>query len=228
MALVASGKFLLTRINEDQSGYWPEVLGGTMKRVVIGLLVLALAAVSGTVEARTSKPYPGVTTSGNQSQSQSPPKQSAALTPSDQQILEKADRVVVLKSERKLVLMQGDRVLDVFTVALGRYAKGHKQREGDQRTPEGVYTLDEKMTRSNFYRAIHISYPNAQDMARAQRNGHRPGGLILIHGLPNGWGERELGHPKFDWTDGCIAVTNREMDRVWARVDPGTPIEIFP
>jgi murein L,D-transpeptidase YafK len=188
-----------------------------MKRVVIGLVLLGLILSAGAAEARTAK----AKTTQN-------PNQYASLTPPDAPVLEKADRVVVLKSERKLVLMRGDLVLDVFTVALGRYAKGHKQREGDQRTPEGVYTLDEKMTRSNFYRAIHISYPNAQDMARAQRNGHRPGGLILIHGLPNGWGAQELGHPKFDWTDGCIAVTNREMDRVWARVDTGTQIEIFP
>jgi murein L,D-transpeptidase YafK len=188
-----------------------------MKRVVIGLMMLGLAVSAGAAEARTAK-----------AKTPQKPDQYASLTPSDEPVLEKADRVVVMKGQRKMVLMHGDRVLDVFTVALGRYPKGHKQREGDQRTPEGVYTLDEKMTKSNFYRGIHISYPNASDAVRAQRNGHRPGGRILIHGLPNGWDAKTLGHPKFDWTDGCIAVTNREMDRVWARIDAGTPIEIFP
>jgi len=116
----------------------------------------------------------------------------------------------------------------VFKVALGRSAKGQKQREGDQRTPEGSYVLDEKNAKSKFYRAIKISYPTAQQAAVARQHGLRPGGMVEIHGLPNGWTARQLNHPSFDWTDGCIAVTNAEMDRVWARVDAGTPIEIFP
>ena len=158
-----------------------------------------------------------------------PEAQTAELTPPDMLAsLEKADHVVVLKSQRRMVLMRGEKVLDVFTVALGRYAKGQKQREGDQRTPEGVYVLDFKKPQSNFYRAINISYPTAQQAAQARQHGLRPGGKVEIHGLPNGWTARQLNHPSFDWTDGCIAVTNAEMDRVWARVDAGTPIEIYP
>jgi murein L,D-transpeptidase YafK len=179
-------------------------------------LAVALAAVwSPDTEARTAK-------------SKTVADQLASFAPAGRTGIEKADRVVVIKAERRLVLMRGDRVLDVFRVALGRYAKGHKQREGDQRTPEGIYSLDEKLPKSNFYRAILISYPNEQDALRAWRSGQRPGGRIEIHGLPNGWDAKTLNHPSFDWTDGCIAVTNREMDRIWARVDPGTPIEIFP
>jgi murein L,D-transpeptidase YafK len=152
--------------------------------------------------------------------------QLAALTPP---AYLKADRVVVFKRRHELVLMRNDRVLDVFTVALGRYAEnGPKLREGDKRTPEGLYTLDAKLDGSNFYRAIRISYPNTDDRARARAMGVNPGGRIEIHGLPNGVSARYVGHPDIDWTDGCIAVTDRQMDRIWARVDVGTPIEIYP
>jgi murein L,D-transpeptidase YafK len=148
--------------------------------------------------------------------------QTARLTPL------KADRVVVLKGERKLVLMHGDRVLRVFRVALGRYPQGHKTRQGDARTPEGEYTLDFKLKDSAFYRAIHISYPNHKDISKAEALGVDPGGKIMIHGLPNKMPVARVGHPSIDWTQGCIAVTNREMDIIWKMVDAGTPIEIHP
>lgn len=142
----------------------------------------------------------------------------------------KADRLVVLKGERRLVLMRGDRVIKVFRVALGRYPKGHKTREGDARTPEGTYTVDYRLDsdKSKFYRALHISYPNRQDRARARRMGVDPGGQIMIHGLPTKWSAKDVGHPRLDWTQGCIALTNREMDQVWKMVDDGTTIEIHP
>ena len=138
------------------------------------------------------------------------------------------DRVVVLKGERRLVLMRGDQVLKVYRVALGRYAKGAKRRQGDAKTPEGVYTLDYRLNKSGFYKAIHISYPNRRDRARAQSMGVDPGGKIMIHGIANGWTPGEIGHPSLDWTQGCIAVTNHEMDEIWRLVKPGTPIEIHP
>ncbi|MEE8334078.1 MAG: L,D-transpeptidase family protein [Alphaproteobacteria bacterium] len=140
----------------------------------------------------------------------------------------KADRLVILKSERRLVLMRGDEVVRVYRVALGRYPKGRKVREGDAKTPEGSYTIDHKLTRSNFYKAIQISYPNLRDVARANALGYRPGGKIMIHGLPNRMSAARVGHPVIDWTQGCIAVTNREMDEIWRMVDAGTPIEIHP
>ena len=142
----------------------------------------------------------------------------------------KADRLVVLKGERRLVLMRGDRVLKVFRVALGRYPKGHKVRQGDSKTPEGTYTVDYRLDsdRSKFYRALHISYPNRQDRERARRLGVDPGGQIMIHGLPTKWSAKDVGHPRLDWTQGCIALTNREMDQVWKMVDDGTTIEIHP
>ena len=142
----------------------------------------------------------------------------------------KADRVVVLKGERQLVLMRGDRVLKVYRVALGRYAEGRKTRKGDAKTPEGNYTIDYRLDtdRSKFHRALHISYPNSQDRARAARLGVDPGGQIMIHGLPTKWSAKDVGHPKLDWTQGCIALTNREMDEIWKMVSDGTTIEIYP
>lgn len=142
--------------------------------------------------------------------------------------LSKADRVLVIKRERRLYLMRGDTVLKTYNVALGRYPKGHKLREGDARTPEGRYTLDFKLVESDFHRAIRISYPNVKDVQRAAARGVPPGGQIMIHGMPNGRVPRQVGHPSFDWTQGCIAVTNREIEEIWAAVEEGTPIEILP
>jgi len=148
--------------------------------------------------------------------------QAEALVPA------KADRVVVLKEKRELQLLAGSQTLRSYRVALGFAPDGPKRRSGDGRTPEGTYTLDWRNPNSEFYRSIHISYPAPSDRERARRLGVAPGGDIMIHGLPNGreWIGEE--HARFDWTEGCIAVTNAEMDEIWAMVDDGTPIEIRP
>ncbi len=141
----------------------------------------------------------------------------------------KADLVVVDKSERTLQLIRNGGVLKSYAIALGRAPQGDKRMEGDGRTPEGVYTLDWRNPNSQFYRAIHVSYPRPDDTAHADRWGVSPGGLIMIHGLPNGIDDpRVVGHPRIDWTDGCIAVTNDEMDEIWSSVDDGTTIIIYP
>ncbi len=142
----------------------------------------------------------------------------------------KADLVVVLKKERRLVLMKGDKVLKAFRVALGRYPRGHKTQEGDSKTPEGRYTIDYRLgsDRSKFHKALHISYPNNRDRARAAALGVNPGGGIMIHGLPTNWSAKDVGHPQLDWTQGCIALTNLEMDVIWKLVSDGTQIEIYP
>lgn len=139
-----------------------------------------------------------------------------------------ADLVVVYKGERLLELRRDGRVLHAYKIALGRNPVGPKRREGDGRTPEGVYTLDWRKPDSQFYRAIHVSYPGPLDYAHADRWGVSPGGLIMLHGLPNGASAARVGHPWADWTDGCIAVTNQEMDEIWARVEDGTTIIIYP
>jgi murein L,D-transpeptidase YafK len=139
-----------------------------------------------------------------------------------------ADLVVVFKSRRELHLMNRGEVVGTYRVALGRNPKGHKLQEGDGRTPEGVYTLNWRNPNSRFHRSIHVSFPRQRDRDRAERLGMRPGQHIMIHGLPNGHGPEAVGHPYLDWTDGCIAVTNEEMDEIWERVADGTTIIIYP
>jgi murein L,D-transpeptidase YafK len=142
--------------------------------------------------------------------------------------MEKADSVLVMKSESKLHLKNNGIVFRTYHVAFGANPKGHKQQEGDERTPEGKYILDYKKKNSTFYKAIHISYPNREDKKRAETKGVSPGGLIMIHGQKNGYGWLSFITQCFNWTDGCIAVSNEAMDEIWQTVDVGTPIEIKP
>jgi murein L,D-transpeptidase YafK len=139
-----------------------------------------------------------------------------------------ADSVLVIKSESRLYLMREGRELASFKVAFGSKPKGHKQQQGDQRTPEGHYILDYKNPHSNYYKSIHISYPNAQDRANARKHRADPGGDIMIHGQPNGYEKLSFIVQFFNWTDGCIALSNSDMDLVWKAIIPGTPIEIRP
>lgn len=141
---------------------------------------------------------------------------------------EQTDLVIVSKSESRLYLVRDGSRYASFRVSFGGEPKGHKQQEGDQRTPEGRYTLDSKNPNSNYYKAIHISYPNPKDREFAKARGADPGGLIMIHGQKNGWGWLAPVIQWFDWTDGCIALSNKDMDVVWNAVAAGTPIEITP
>ena len=137
------------------------------------------------------------------------------------------DLVRVIKSERKLMLFSEGKVIHEFRVALGGNPKGHKQQEGDKRTPEGRYTLDYKKADSAFYKAIHISYPSPDDVASAKKRGVSPGGQIMIHGQKGlGWLGFLSRHR--DWTEGCISLKNDEMDVVWNLVKEGTQVEILP
>ncbi len=138
------------------------------------------------------------------------------------------DYVLVNKAEKKMYLMSNGRKIKEYSVVFGSSPTGHKQQEGDQRTPEGKYLLDDKKSDSSYYRAIHISYPNEDDKKRARANNASPGGQIMIHGQKNGLGWMYGLTQKFNWTDGCIAVTNAEMDEIWELVKIGTPIEIRP
>ena len=132
-------------------------------------------------------------------------------------------RVEVQKANRRMYLMHHDQVLEAFEIQLGFTAEGHKQFEGDGRTPEGRYTIDRRNPNSSFYLSIGIDYPNAADLEFASSRGLKPGGDIFIHG----WGDKRRGRGK-DWTAGCIAVSNREMKKIYAMVEDGTPIDIFP
>jgi murein L,D-transpeptidase YafK len=140
------------------------------------------------------------------------------------------DKVLVRKGERTLQLLQGGTVYREYKVALGDAPVGHKFQEGDERTPEGDYVLNWRNPNSNYHKAIHISYPNARDKAFARAMGVSPGGLIMIHGRPNWLTSEKVAreYDNRDWTDGCIAVKNHEMDEIWRLVRDGTPIRILP
>ncbi len=143
-------------------------------------------------------------------------------------LAERADRIVVHKAERRLVLFRGETELTGYDIALGRNPRGHKQREGDGRTPEGRYRIDWRNPQSRYHLSLHISYPEAADRAQAAERGDDPGGMIMIHGLPNGLGALGASGLLRDWTEGCIAVTNEAIQDIWRRVADGTPIEILP
>jgi len=140
----------------------------------------------------------------------------------------RADRIVVHKGGRVLELMAGGVTLKRYAIALGREPVGAKQREGDGRTPEGGYRIDYRNPASGYHLALHISYPDAADRARARKAGVSPGGDIMIHGMRNGYGWIGPLHRLVDWTNGCIAVTDTEMDEIWRAVANGTEIEIRP
>jgi len=141
-----------------------------------------------------------------------------------------ADQVVVRKSERKMQLVQNGRVVREYRVALGDRPQGHKVREGDERTPEGDYVLDWRKPNSSYYKSIHVSYPNTRDVLLARSRGVDPGGMIMIHGQPNYIRSAKVlaEYQGRDWTNGCIAVQNHEMDEIWRMVNDGTPIKILP
>ncbi len=140
----------------------------------------------------------------------------------------KVEKVVVHKQQRRLELFHKGVIWKSYRIALGGDPVGHKLQRGDSRTPEGAYMLDRRNPHSQFHRSIHISYPNARDRASARRRGVSPGGDIFIHGLPNGMGYVGAAHRARDWTDGCVAVTNEEIEEIWKAVPDGTPIQINP
>lgn len=152
---------------------------------------------------------------------------------------ENVDLIVATKSTRKLTLMKNDQVVREYSFTMGWSPEGHKEQEGDERTPEGRYFIKFKNPNSDFHKALQISYPSEEDRKRARENGVDPGDFIMIHGQPNWWTDREdvpdwarsiwdRVHTYVPWTDGCLAVTNEEIDEIYELVDIGTPIYIFP
>lgn len=139
-----------------------------------------------------------------------------------------ADKVLVLKAQRKLFLIKDDRILKAIDIRLGLVPDEKKLNEGDFRTPEGSYLLDRRNLNSDYFLSIHISYPNAQDLSEARGTGLSPGGNIMIHGLPNERQHEREYYSGWDWTDGCIAVSNTDMVDIWMMTGVDTPIEILP
>jgi murein L,D-transpeptidase YafK len=138
------------------------------------------------------------------------------------------DKVLVLKSAHQLQLINDGKPLKTYRISLGKNPRGPKLMEGDKRTPEGFYWIDWRKTSNNFNLAMHISYPNITDSARARREGVEPGGMIMIHGTPDTEDTPEDLFHTLDWTDGCVAMRNMDMREVWNLVPDGTMIEIRP
>lgn len=150
----------------------------------------------------------------------------AACAPVERAPVGTADFVLVDKSERTLTLFRGGEALKTYRdIAFGAEPAGHKRFEGDERTPEGRYIIDTRNPQSAYHLSLRISYPNAADRTYAERQGRDPGGDIFIHGQPNA---SPLARLPGDWTDGCIAVSDAEMDELWDAVADGTAIEIRP
>ena len=139
-----------------------------------------------------------------------------------------ADRIIVRKAERTLTLYWHDAKLKSYRIALGGQPIGAKVSLGDQRTPEGLYTVKRHTKQTDFHAAFDVSYPNADDLSRAKAAGTQPGGGIEIHGLRDEFAWLGTAHQFFDWTDGCIALTNSEMDELVRALPDGTPLEILP
>ncbi len=139
-----------------------------------------------------------------------------------------ADKIVVEKENRKLHLMRNGEIFRTFEVALGVAPIGDKEREGDQRTPEGRYLLDSRNSDSDFFLSIHISYPSFAERAAARQKGLDPGGAIMIHGQPNEPTYSAAYYRQEDWTNGCIAVSNSDMIDIWLMTANDIPIEILP
>ena len=147
----------------------------------------------------------------------------AQLTPAT-----RATSVVVDKKNRRMTLLKDGEVMKTYAISLGGDPVGPKHQEGDGRTPEGAYKIDFKNERSRFHLALRISYPGPADRDQAHQRGISPGSDIMIHGLPNGLGWLRSLHLRRDWTDGCVAVTNTEIEEIWAMIDVVTPVDIRP
>ncbi len=141
---------------------------------------------------------------------------------------EPADKVLIEKKARRLTLLTRGEVIKTYRIALGGNPVGPKERQGDNKTPEGTYVIDSRNGNSRYHLALHISYPNEADQKRARELGVSPGGDIMIHGLKNGFAPLGASHAEVDWTEGCIAVTNQEMEEIYKFVPNGTIVEIKP
>ncbi|WKJ90346.1 L,D-transpeptidase family protein [Methylomonas montana] len=139
-----------------------------------------------------------------------------------------ADLITISKSEKVLYLQKQGRVFAAYPVAFGRNPIGHKEKQGDNRTPEGAYTIDARNENSSYFKALHISYPNSKDIDQARVKGVSAGGDIMIHGQKNGFGWASFLVQHFNWTRGCVALSNDNMEKVWQSVNVGAKIEIKP
>lgn len=137
-----------------------------------------------------------------------------------------SDSIVVFKEQRVMQLFNNGSIIKTYEISLGRNPVGHKEKEGDKKTPEGLYSISGRNPNSSYHLSLRISYPNETDKQNAKNGGYSPGGDIMIHGFPNNMSMLEEYYVNTDWTDGCIAVTNDEIEEIWNAVKDGTPIYI--
>ena len=183
-------------------------------RTRLGLLIAAFALAS----CSTAKEAPDIA-------SEPETEQTAQTLPSIPAGT-KANRILVDKSDRLLILFDGEKEIARYSnIRFGDAPKGHKRFEGDEKTPEGTYTINGRNPGSSFHLSLRVSYPNAADRAYAEARGQSPGGDIFLHGQPNGYNGQPIGR---DWTDGCIALSNAEIEQIWKVVPDGAEIEIRP
>jgi tetratricopeptide (TPR) repeat protein len=138
------------------------------------------------------------------------------------------DKVLIEKKKRRLTLISNGEAIKIYKIALGGNPIGPKEKQGDNKTPEGTYTIESRNRHSEYHLSLRISYPNEKDKKRAEKLGYSPGGDIMIHGIKNGFSWVGGLHSEIDWTEGCIAVTNKEMEEIARMVPNGTPVEIRP
>lgn len=192
-------------------------IGRMARRIAaVSFLALIAALVTTTGVARAETPLSSSAIAG------------AIAGPSIEAGLPLADTVIVRKAQRTLQLLRDGQVLRSYKVALGLRPDGHKQSEGDFRTPEGKYRLNRRNPNSEYFLSIQVSYPNDEDIAHARKLGVSPGGAIMIHGQPNTPRKPRDYYTNVDWTEGCIAVSNSDMVEIWLMTPPDTPIEIRP
>lgn len=187
--------------------------------------VLLLAVAAGVVwYSKPSSPESTVATSGEHA------GEHAVSAPIETPLPEDAviDRLVVHKSKRTMSAYSKGKLLKTYPIALGKQPVGHKHFEGDGKTPEGKYRINDRNPNSAYHKNLGVSYPNEADKAYAAAQGKSPGGLIKIHGIKNGWGSIGKRHLQRDWTDGCIAVTDEEIDELYRSVKHNAEIEILP
>ena len=138
------------------------------------------------------------------------------------------DMIIIKKSQRVLYVVKDDKVIKKYDIAIGKNPIGHKLKEGDKKTPEGYYFIDGKNAKSKFFLSLHTSYPNFHDKRVAEKNNLNPGSHIAIHGLPSISVLSQYLYNSSDWTDGCIALNNKDMEELWNMSEEGTQILIKP
>ena len=152
----------------------------------------------------------------------------AHIRPNPNNVPFSADSIVIEKSRRTMTLYNNGTPVRIYFIALGQNPLGDKISKGDNRTPEGLYYIEAHNPASKYYLSLRVSYPNDQDVAEARARGVAPGGDIMIHGLPRGFEKVGPEHRQRDWTNGCIAVTNAEIEEIWSAIPDGAAIHIKP